>query len=282
MVRGQLFKRFVVTRVGRFLTENSCRRELLDTNIHPSVTRNAYEVKEFTQLKKLRLHEPSGAESSNTVTIGLRGRSHYHHIEKTPRLEHLQLHGDYSTHGRFFVSGISPGLKEIILHEMYLPRLYLHRGQPPPTSITNLTISNVIFFWKDFQKFPDFFPLLERFEITSDESELLGWQRPDHFVVLKNLREVVVHGNEYCFPMMYSTAPRLRSLSLLCEKDCRIRDILEYSDILSFIERSKAPLETLKYKRMRVEYYSDVFVSILKCQVFGSCMLSTRQFRITR
>lgn len=39
---------------------------------------------------------------------------------------------------------------------------------------------------------------------------------------------------------------------------------MEYSDILSFIERSKAPLETLKYKRMRVEYYSDVFVSILK------------------
>lgn len=92
-----------VTRVGRFLTENSCRRELLDTNIHLSVMRNAYEDKEFTQLKKLRLHELlwSGVfEHSDYRTPRT-----YYYIEKTPKLEYLQLHGDYSTHGRFFVTG---------------------------------------------------------------------------------------------------------------------------------------------------------------------------------
>lgn len=197
-----------VTHVGEFFSENSCRWELLDTNIHPFVMRNAYKDKEFTQLKKLRLHKPLW--SGVFEYCDYRTPRTYYYIEKNPKLEYLQLHGDFSTHGRFFVSGIPPGLKEIILHEMYLPRL--HRGQPSPTSIINLIFSNVIFFWQGFQKFPDFFPLLKRFEITSDESELLGWQRPDHFVVLKNLREVVMHGNEYCFPMMYSSEKLITSM----------------------------------------------------------------------
>lgn len=155
-----------------------------------------------------------GAESSNTVTIGLQGRTT---TLKRPRNWSICSYTATILHtvhfsSNIFVNGISPGLKEIILHEMYLPRLCLHGGQPSPTSITNLIFSNVIFFWKDFQKFPDFFPLLERFEIPSDESELLGWQRPDHFVVLKNLREVVMHGNEYCFPMMYSSEKLITSM----------------------------------------------------------------------
>lgn len=165
----------------------------------------------------------------------------------------LNMCGDFGAVNVFLLdANMPPSVRHLSLTSMSLKMGDLHS-----TSITRLCLSDVYVKSDDFAKFPVFFPLLEELILSLDGPDILSIGIP---VVLPNLKILGI-GILNEFPMVDMTAPRLTRLFMKnedCDGDTRM---LTFPDALSFLKRSRPPLQCIQIYGMELAHAD--FVALL-------------------
>lgn len=215
------------TTFDKILIQNSRRLERFEFTGRLKLFHQSMPDLAFPELKTLIVHDPS-----HIIGAPLR-------LCHAPKLERMSLFGHHTPHHRFCVDrDIPPCLQFLELNVMRLE----FATNSHPTNITRICFANGAFLSDNLERFPEFFPLLEELEIISllEDKD----SDPVNFVVLENLRNFTARSSyaDDFLPMEYLTAPKLQSLTIERKKQGWV-GWSPVSALLSFIERSSAPLE---------------------------------------
>lgn len=172
-------------------------------------------------------------------------------IRSAPELKTLVLSGNFRGHYIFVPDGISPSLQSMELTSMEMRFTPCMDG----CRIRELVLKGTSLSKAGLAKFPSMFPLLEELAVmtSSGQRARRDSDASEGTIVLDRLIKLRVGFlAQNPFPLSCITTPSLKYLAVneaFGERpSCRERMDLSFEyDILRFLERSKAPIETFKF-----------------------------------